>query len=47
MKRSLAAPLLSAFMPGVGQILNRQYPKAGIMIFGFLHLKRISEKVFF
>lgn len=35
MKRSLAAPLLSAFMPGVGQILNRQFPKAGLMIFGF------------
>jgi hypothetical protein len=35
MKRSLAAPLLSALMPGVGQILNRQFPKAGLMIFGF------------
>jgi hypothetical protein len=35
MKRSFAAPLLSAFMPGVGQILNRQYPKAGLLIFGF------------
>jgi hypothetical protein len=35
MKRSLAAPLLSAFLPGVGQILNRQFPKAGLMIFGF------------
>jgi hypothetical protein len=22
-------------MPGVGQILNRQFPKAGLMIFGF------------
>jgi hypothetical protein len=35
MRRSLAAPLLSALMPGVGQILNRQFPKAGLMIFGF------------
>ena len=35
MKRSLAAPLLSAVLPGVGQIVNRQFAKAGLMIFGF------------
>jgi hypothetical protein len=35
MKRARTAPLLSALLPGVGQILNRQFPKAGLMIFGF------------
>jgi hypothetical protein len=35
MKRTLIAPLLSALMPGVGQIINRQFPKAGLFIAGF------------
>jgi H+/Cl- antiporter ClcA len=35
MKRTLTAPLLSALMPGVGQIINRQFPKAGLFIAGF------------
>jgi hypothetical protein len=35
MKRTLVAPLLSALMPGVGQILNRQFPKAGLFLAGF------------
>ena len=35
MKRTLTAPILSALMPGVGQIINRQFPKAGLFIAGF------------
>jgi hypothetical protein len=35
MKRTLLAPLLSALMPGVGQIINRQFPKAGLFLAGF------------
>jgi hypothetical protein len=35
MKRTLMAPLLSALMPGVGQIINRQLPKAGLFLAGF------------
>jgi hypothetical protein len=35
MKRTLIAPLLSALLPGVGQIINRQFPKAGLFIAGF------------
>jgi H+/Cl- antiporter ClcA len=35
MRRTLTAPLLSALMPGVGQIINRQFPKAGLFIAGF------------
>ncbi len=35
MKRTITAPLLSALMPGVGQIINRQFPKAGLFIAGF------------
>jgi len=35
MKRTLTAPLLSALLPGVGQIINRQFPKAGLFIAGF------------
>jgi hypothetical protein len=35
MKRTLTAPLLSALMPGVGQIINRQFPKAGLFMAGF------------
>jgi H+/Cl- antiporter ClcA len=35
MKRTFTAPLLSALMPGVGQVINRQFPKAGLFIAGF------------
>jgi len=35
MKRTFTAPLLSALIPGVGQIINRQFPKAGLFIAGF------------
>jgi len=35
MKRAFIAPLLSALIPGVGQIINRQFPKAGLFIAGF------------
>ena len=35
MRPTLTAPLLSALMPGVGQIINRQFPKAGLFIAGF------------
>jgi hypothetical protein len=35
MKRTLTAPLLSALIPGVGQIINRQFPKAGLFMAGF------------
>ncbi len=34
MKRALVAPLLSAFMPGMGQIVNRQPVKGGLMVAG-------------
>jgi hypothetical protein len=33
MKRTIIAPLLSAFiLPGLGQIINRQFRKAGILM---------------
>jgi hypothetical protein len=35
MKRTFTAPFLSALMPGIGQIINRQFPKAGLFIAGF------------
>lgn len=35
MKHTFTAPLLSALIPGVGQIINRQFPKAGLFMAGF------------
>jgi hypothetical protein len=35
MRRTFTAPLLSALMPGAGQIVNRQLAKAGLFIAGF------------
>lgn len=32
MKRAVAAPLLSLFMPGMGQLVNRQPIKGGLMV---------------
>lgn len=34
MKRAVVAPLLSAFMPGMGQLVNRQPVKGGLMVAG-------------
>lgn len=32
MKRAVVAPLLSLFMPGMGQLINRQPVKGGLMV---------------
>ncbi len=32
MKRALVSPLLSLFMPGMGQLMNRQPVKGGLMV---------------
>jgi hypothetical protein len=32
MKRAVVAPLLSVFMPGMGQLINRQPVKGGLMV---------------